>query len=128
MSLGRDVMVVAATFFVHASVYAAQPGLWAHLSSSSNLMDLAINLMSGICASMANTAFRLKSKSVNLTNLLKELAYGVGIGFVASVVVYALTEASHMNKFMQLAMVTLAGWGGAKAIEFYSEKHFSRKG
>lgn len=127
MSVWRDVFIVLFTFLVHASAYAAQLSLWAQLNTAGTLMDMAINLMSGVCASMANTAFRLKSQAVDLGMLFKELAYGIGIGFVASMVTFALTEASQVHKFMQLALVTLAGWGGAKVIEFHSRKHFGEK-
>lgn len=125
MNVKRDVFIVLFTFLIHASAYAAQMSLWAQLNNTGTLMDMVINLMSGVCASMANTAFRLKSQDVDLAKLFKELAYGIGIGFVASMVTFALTEASHVNKFMQLALVTLSGWGGAKAIEFHTRKHFS---
>lgn len=125
MNVRRDFFIVLCTFLVHASAYAAQMSLWAQLNNSGTLMDMIINLMSGVCASMANTAFRLKSEEVDLTKLVKELSYGVGIGFVASMITFTLTEASHVNKFMQLGLVTLAGWGGAKAIEFHARKHFN---
>lgn len=128
MSVWRDVFIVLFTFLVHASAYAAQLSLWAQLNTAGTFMDLLINLMSGVCASMANTAFRLKSQAVDLAKLFKELAYGIGIGFVASIVTFAMTEAAHVHKFMQLALVTLAGWGGAKVIEFYSRKHFGDGG
>lgn len=124
MNVKRDAFIVLFTFLVHASAYAAQLSLWVQLNNTGTLMDLVINLMSGMCASMANTAFRLKSQQVDLGKLFKELAYGVGVGFVASMVTFALTEASHINKFMQLALVTLSGWGGAKVIEFHTKKHF----
>lgn len=127
MSIWRDALIVLSTFLIHASVYAAQLSLWAQLNTTGTLMDLIINLMSGVCASMANTAFRLKSQVVDLAKLFKELAYGISIGFVASIVTFALTEASQVHKFMQLALVTLAGWGGAKVIEFHSRKHFGEK-
>ncbi|QDQ87658.1 hypothetical protein FMZ60_08695 [Alcaligenaceae bacterium SJ-26] len=87
-------------------------------------MDLLINLMSAVCASMTNTAFRLKNESVVVTQVFKELAYGIAIGITAGIITYAVAEAAQFNKFLQLAMVTLAGWGGAKVIEFYSGKYF----
>ncbi|MFC3338139.1 hypothetical protein [Paracandidimonas soli] len=90
-------------------------------------MDLFINMMSAICASMANTAFRLKNEALVVSQVFKELAYGIGVGFTAGVIVYAVAEAANANKFLQLALVTLAGWGGAKVIESYSERYFGDK-
>jgi len=123
----RDLLIILACYVVHASVYAAQMSLWDQLNASGTMMDLFINLMSAICASMANTAFRLKSETVVVSQVFKELAYGIGIGLTAGVVTYSVAEAAEANNFLQLALVTLAGWGGAKVIESYSNKYFGGK-
>jgi len=123
----RDLCIVGGSFWIHASVYASQGSLWSQINSAGTLMDLAINLMSAVCASMTNTAFRLKNESVVVTQVMKELAYGVAVGVTAGVVTYAVAEAAQTNKFLQLALVTLSGWGGARAIEYYSDKYFGGK-
>ncbi|ROT46072.1 hypothetical protein [Pusillimonas sp. NJUB218] len=123
----KDLLIIICSYSMSASVYASQLSLWAHLNTTGTAVDLVINLMSAICASMANTAFRLKNESVFVSKLIKELAYGIGVGFVAGLVTYAVAEAADTNNFLQLALVTLAGWGGAKVIETYSDKYFGAK-
>lgn len=123
----KDLLVILCSYAVHASVYASQLSLWAQLNSGGTMMDLFINMMSAICASIANTAFRLKSQMVDLAQMFKELAAGTGVGFTAGIIVYAVAEAAAANKFLQLALVTLAGWGGAKVIESYHNKYFGDK-
>ncbi|NLC37309.1 MAG: hypothetical protein GX772_12900 [Alcaligenaceae bacterium] len=87
-------------------------------------MEAVINMMSAICASMANTAFRLKRADVVVEKVLVELVSGVGVGFVAGLITYSVTESMATDVFLQLALVTLAGWGGSKVIETYTEKYF----
>lgn len=123
----KEFLVVVCSYAVHASVYASQVSLWSQLNTTGTMIDLFINLMSAICASMANTAFRLKSTTFEVTKVFKELAYGIGVGFTAGVITYAVAEAAATNKFLQLALVTLAGWGGAKVIETYSSRYFGAK-
>ncbi len=123
----RDLLIVVCSYAVHASVYASQASLWAQINSAGTLMDLFINMMSAICASMANTAFRLKNEALVVAQVFKELAYGIGVGFTAGIITYAVAEAADANNFLQLALVTLAGWGGAKVIETYSTKYFGGK-
>lgn len=122
--LRKELLFVLCSYAVHASVYASQASLWAQLSSTGTVIDLFINLMSAVCASMASTAFRLKSVAVDLATLFKELAYGITVGLTAGIVTYAIAEAAHANKFLQLALVTLAGWGGAKIIESWTVRYF----
>lgn len=124
----RDLLIVVCSYVVHASVYASQVSLWDQINAAGTLMDLFINMMSAICASMANTAFRLKNENLVVAQVFKELAYGLGVGFTAGVITYAVAEAADANNFLQLALVTLAGWGGAKVIESYSDKYFHNKG
>lgn len=121
---GRDISIIAASFLIHASVYAAQPSLWVQLNTAGTIVDVLINVMSAMCASLANTAFRLKSQAVELSQFFKELAYGLGMGFTAGVIIFAITESAGTDKFLQLALVTVAGWGGAKVMEFYTTKFF----
>tara|TARA_R110000851_G_scaffold333531_1_gene514903 strand:+ start:78884 stop:79291 length:408 start_codon:yes stop_codon:yes gene_type:complete len=123
----RELFIVLCSYAVHASVYASQVSLWEQINSAGTMMDLFINMMSAICASMANTAFRLKNEALVVTQVCKELAYGIGVGFTAGIIVYAVAEAADANNFLQLALVTLAGWGGAKVIETYSDKYFGDK-
>ncbi len=120
----RELFFVAACYAVHASVYASQPNLWVSLQDNAALMEAVINLMSAICASMANTAFRLKKSDVVVEKVLVELVSGVGVGFVAGLITYSITESMGADIFLQLALVTLAGWGGSKVIETYAEKYF----
>lgn len=120
----KEVWLVLCSYAVHASVYASQASLWAQLNSTGTVIDLFINLMSAVCASMASTAFRLKSMALDMGKLFKELAYGISVGLTAGVITYAIAEAAATNKFLQLALVTLAGWGGSKIIESWSEKYF----
>ena len=120
----RDLIVILSCYAVHASVYAAQLSLWQQLQTGDLIMDLFINLMSAICASMANTAFRLKNESAVVGQVFKELAYGIGVGVIAGVITYSMAQAADANKFLQLALVTLAGWGGSKVIESYTGRYF----
>lgn len=120
----KDLWLLVCCYAVHASAYASQASLWGQINSTGTLIDLFINLMSAVCASMASTAFRLKSMSLSVSALLKELAYGISVGLTAGVVTYAVAEAAATNKFLQLALVTLAGWGGSKIIESWSKKYF----
>lgn len=121
----RDLFILLACYGVHVSIYAAQPSLWYQLQDGDLVMDVFINLMSAVCASVANTAFRLKRGNVSLLRVFHELVYGIAVGLTAGVIVYSVAQAADANKFLQLAMVTLAGWGGAKVIESYSKKYFS---
>ena len=123
--LRRDLFILLACYSVHVSIYAAQPSLWHQLQDGDLVMDVFINLMSAVCASMANTAFRLKTGGTSVLSVFHELAYGVAMGLTAGVIVYSIAQAADANKFLQLAMVTLAGWGGAKVIESYSKRYFS---
>lgn len=120
----RDLIIILACYGVHALVYAAQLSLWQQLQTGDLIMDLFINLMSACCASVANTAFRLKNDAVVVSQAFKELAYGIGIGLTAGVITYSMAQAADANKFLQLALVTIAGWGGSKVIESYSSKYF----
>lgn len=120
----RDITIILACYGVHASVYAAQLSLWQQLQTGDLIMDLFINLMSAVCASMANTAFRLKNDTAVVNRVFTELAYGIGIGLTAGVITYSIAQAADANKFLQLALVTLAGWGGSKVIESWSSKYF----
>lgn len=120
----RDVCFVLATFLIHSSVYAAQASLWAQLNSTGTIVDIVINVLSAMCASISNTVFRLKSKAVRLSKFFTELAYGLGMGFTAGVIAFAITESARTDKFLQLAIVTTAGWAGAKVMEYYSDKLF----
>lgn len=122
----RDFIAILSCYAAHASVYAAQLSLWQQLQTGDLIMDLFINLMSACCASMANTAFRLKNEAAVVGQVFKELAYGIGIGITAGVITYSVAQAADANKFLQLALVTLAGWGGSKVIESYSSKYFGR--
>lgn len=119
----RDLTFILVCYSVHASVYAAQLSLWEQLNSDYILMDVFINLMSATCASMANTAFRLKNETAEV-QVFKELAYGILFGLIAGVITYSIAQSMNTNKFLQLALVTLAGWGGAKAIETQMHKYF----
>ncbi|MGR7949602.1 hypothetical protein ACU6HM_10045 [Alcaligenes sp. RM2] len=120
-------LIVLACYGVHASVYASQVSLWAQLTTGGTIMDLVINLMSATCASTANTMFRLKSEIVVVTRIFKELAVGLLVGITAGIITYALSEAAQTNKFLQLGLVTIAGWAGSKVIEFYSGKYFGKE-
>ncbi len=120
----RDFIVILSCYAVHASVYAAQLSLWQQLQTGDLIMDLFINLMSACCASMANTAFRLKNEAAVVSQVFKELAYGIVIGITAGVITYSVAQAADANKFQQLALVTLAGWGGSKVIESYAGRYF----
>lgn len=120
----KDVWLVICSYAVHASVYASQVSLWSQLQSPDTMVDLFINLMSAACAAMASTAFRLKSMALDLRKVFIELTYGVIVGVIAGFVTYALAEAVASNKFLQLALVTLAGWGGSKVMESWSAKYF----
>lgn len=123
-SVWRDLGITAISFLIHASVYASQASLWVQLNTAGTIVDVVINVMSAICASLANTAFRLKSQAVELGRFFKELLYGLGMGFTAGIIVFAITESARTDKFLQLALVTVAGWGGAKVMEFYTAKFF----
>lgn len=123
----RDALVVLACYSIHASVYASQVSLWTQITTGGTVMDMVINLMSAICASMANTMFRLKSEIVVVTRVFKELAVGLLVGITAGIITYALSEAAQTNKFLQLGLVTIAGWAGSKVIEFYSGKYFGKE-
>lgn len=123
--LRRDLVFIFACYSVHASIYAAQLSLWEQLHADYIMMDVFINLMSATCASMANTAFRLKNEAAVVAQVFKELAYGILFGLVAGVITYSIAQAMDANKFLQLALVTLAGWGGAKVIEGFVAKYFS---
>lgn len=125
--LRKELVFVLCTYAVHASVYASQTSLWEQLNTTGTVIDVFINLMSAVCASMASTAFRLKSVAVDMGTLFKELAYGVTVGVTAGIITYAIAEAAHTNKFLQLALVTLAGWGGAKIIESWTAHYFGTK-
>lgn len=120
----REITFVVACYAVHASVYASQPNLWVSLQDNAVFMEAVINMMSAICASMANTAFRLKRADVVVEKVLVELISGVGVGFVAGLITYSVTESMSTDVFLQLALVTLSGWGGSKVIETYTEKYF----
>src|SRR3546814_9555828 len=98
----RDLLIVIFSYAVHASVYASQASLWAQINSAGTLMDLFINMMSAICASMANTAFRLKNEALMVAQVFKELAYGIGVGFTAGIITYAVAEAAEDRKSKRL--------------------------
>lgn len=121
-----EILIVLGCYAVHASVYASQFTLWQSLSDGNLLVDAAINLMSAICAAVANLAFRLKKQEVSTDRFGLELASGIGVGLVAGVIAYSLSRAADTNVFLQLALVTTAGWGGSKVIEAYQEKYFGR--
>lgn len=123
----KEVLLLIVCYLTHASVYASQITLWTHLQRSDTVMEIVINLMSALCASMANTAFRLKNQDIVVKRVLVELLSGIGVGLVAGVIVYSMTKAADANVFLQLALVTIAGWGGSKVIETYVERHFVRR-
>ncbi len=122
----KEILIVLCCYAVHASVYASQITLWQSLNDGNLLVDAAINLMSAVCAAVANLAFRLKKQEIAVDHFGLELASGIGVGLVAGVVAYSLSRAADANVFLQLALVTIAGWGGSKVIEAYQEKYFGR--
>jgi len=120
----QELAVLIGCYSVHAAVYAGQLSLWQELHSNDLIIDVFINLMSAVCASIANTTFRLKNTDIVVSQLFKELLYGIAIGLTAGLITYCIAQASAANKFLQLALVTLSGWGGAKALESQFGKYF----